>query len=436
MKKIQKSNEFLRIFNQKISSGKINKLSRQSKFIQRTPRKIDPSTFLMSIFISLIRTEISLTSFAITLGILKEQCISKQAIDKRINPFFIQFLELLLAHCISKVTKTVNNYIVPNFNRILIQDSTCIKLPSWLSSIFPGNRNKTGKEFSIAKIQAVIDIVHEQFVHLSLTPFTVNDQKASSNILSILRKGDLLIRDLGYFVISTLRDISNIGAYFLTRLRSGIVIYDLNNKKRLNLLKILKKRGKIDTYVLIGKDERLIVRLVAMPVDDGIANQRRRKAKKNRDRRLNPNKEHLGLLGWDIFILNADDSMISAENIAKLYGLRWRIEIIFKSWKSNFKIENIPNASAVRVQAHLLAMLIFITLFHTYIFANYYSQIYQQTQKHISILKLTRFIENFALVLYIPIVDDSIIKQQLAYHGVYEKRNDRLNFFQTFNLLS
>jgi hypothetical protein len=45
-------------------------------------------------------------------------------------------------------------------------------------------------------------------------------------------------------------------------------------------------------------------RLPALRLPDSVANARRHKARRNRDRRLNNNEECFQLLGWNIFITN------------------------------------------------------------------------------------------------------------------------------------
>jgi len=65
------------------------------------------------------------------------------------------------------------------------------------------------------------------------------------------------------------------------------------------------------------------MRLVILPFSLAQANKRRRKAKLDRDKRLNHSKEYYELLGYSIFITNIPQSMCSAKEIQELYGLRW-----------------------------------------------------------------------------------------------------------------
>ncbi len=81
---------------------------------------------------------------------------------------------------------------------------------------------------------------------------------------------------------------------------------------------MLKKRGNLDIEVFAGEAEKIPVRLVAIPVDDSIAEKRRRNLRNNRDKRMNPSKKHLFLLGWNLFISNVEKEKLSDKEIALL----------------------------------------------------------------------------------------------------------------------
>ena len=114
------------------------------------------------------------------------------------------------------------------------------------------------------------------------------------------------------------------------------VSYIFAGKKEIDLVMELKKKGFIDREVIVGKEYKLKVRLVAIPLPEAQANERIRKSRTDRDKRLNHSPEYDYLLGYSIFITNIEPVKCDAEQIRQLYRLRWRIEIIFKSWKFVF----------------------------------------------------------------------------------------------------
>lgn len=414
---------------QKLLLLSINKIAVESGFVKRKPIKIKPLELLLGFFIICLTGGNSLSAIATALGLLSGCCISKQAIDKRINEPFIKFLESVLAKTLlNNIGLKYKKSLRSKFKRILVQDSTNIQLDSKLAEHFPGSVNQSNKKIAILKIQAVFDLLTEQFCQFSTSPYTKNDQKASADILDFIIAGDLIIRDLGYFVLSVFKKIIKAGAFFLSRLRCDVLIYELNGNTQIDLLKLLKKHGQLDIDVLIGAKEKLPVRLVAIPVSEKVAAERRRKLKK--DRRNNPSKKLLALLGWNIFILNVDRKTLNVEQIEKLYGCRWRIEIVFKSWKSHFNIKNVPTASVIRVLSYIYAMLIFITIFQTYLFVNMYNKIYRSNSNQLSLLKLSKFCKDQIWAVMLFFNNPKIVQKQILYHCLYEKRNDRINYLQ------
>lgn len=434
MLSIRKADLLAGQLKQKLQLISINKIAVESGFVKRKPIKIKPLNFLLGFFIVILTGGNSLSDFAVALGFLSMCRISKQAIDKRIRQPLIQFLESLLAKVLSNnIDLRHKKSLRSQFNRIIVNDSTNIQLDSKLADYFPGNRNQSHKKTAILKIQAFFDLLNEQFCHLSFSPYTKNDQKASGDIIDIITAGDLIIRDLGYFVLSVLSQIRLLGAYFLSRLRYKVRIYELDGHTEIDLLKRLKKFPQLDIDVKIGAEENLPVRLIAVPVSEQVAAERRRKAK--RDRRNNPSKNHLALLGWNIFITNVDRNQLDTQQILKLYDCRWRIEIIFKSWKSHFGIKNMPKASLVRVLSYVYAMLIFITIFQTYLYVSLYNQLSNKNNNQLSLFKLSKFLKNqiWAIILFFD--NHEIVKEQIFYHCLYEKRNDRINYLQKIKSL-
>jgi hypothetical protein len=228
-------------------------------------------------------------------------------------------------------------------------------------------------------------------------------------------------------------------SFFLSRLKSNVSIFELDGKSPFNLLAAVKKYGSIDVDVCIGSTHRLPVRLVAQKLPEPVAAERRRKAKTNRDRRCKPSKQSLALLGWQILITNVDRNIWSAQNVCEVYGLRWRIEIIFKSWKSHFHMADVPKANAIRIKAYIYSALIFVTLFHALIFNTVSSKAKSHSNVHISRLKLSKFFKEqlwvIPLVLQKKIALNNFI-DQIIYHSCYEKRQNRVCYPEILAALS
>src|SRR5208283_2603813 len=183
------------------------------------------------------------------------------------------------------------------------------------------------------KIQVIFDLISNTFIYFEITPYTANDQSKAEDILKIAEEGDLVIRDLGYFALESFTMMNVKTIKYVSRLRNGVKIYDSVTKKEIDLLAILRIKGAFDGKVLLGSKEKVEVRLVVQQLPEEQANLRRYKAKTNRDKRLNHSKEYYELLGYTCYITTVDEKDFSAAEVQKVYGLRWRIENIFKCWK-------------------------------------------------------------------------------------------------------
>jgi len=120
-----------------------------------------------------------------------------------------------------------------------------------------------------------------------------------------------------------------------------------------------------------------------------------------------------------------------------IYGLRWRIEIIFKSWKSNLGFGKIHNVSNIQLKVILIARFIMILICTQYLFAPCRINIKKHFKKNISLLKVIRYLtRNPDKIMKIiaelegnPDVPGKHIIA-LARYCSYEKRIKRLNYEQ------
>lgn len=225
----------------------------------------------------------------------------------------------------------------------------------------------------------------------------------------------------------------------MSRYKHGISLFQSDGKTPFQLLKALKKYGTIDIDIVMASKEKVPVRLVALKLPENIANERRRKAKNNRDKRCKPNKEHMMLLGWEIFVTNVKENIWTSENVGEIYGLRWRIEVIFKAWKSHFHMADVPKGNITIVKAYILSALIVATLFHGLIYREAFINAQKVSIGHISILKLTQFFKEQLWAMALVFQKDTGLKtilRQICYHCVYEKRRNRMSYTEIVSALS
>ena len=412
--------------------------------MERTAKKITPLYFITASLLLITQPQISLTVLAVLLGLLSDQTVSKQAVDERLDPAAANFLKEVLGaalgSCLQRAKVLRPQFAWP-FARILVQDSTTIKLNEKLASLYPGGANQHGRTPGVLRLQAVFDLLTQRWLSFGLSPYVRNDQKASPDLLPLVQKHDLVLRDLGYFAIKVLEQIGQRGAWFLSRFYFRTAVFDLAGKP-IDLLALLRQKGKVDQWVLLGRHEKMRVRLVALPAPSHVANERRRKARAHLQNRCQLSKEYLALQNWTIFVTNVPAQILSAQQVMALYGQRWQIEIIFKGWKSHFHLEAVASTTTAQLlEVALYGKLLFITLTHPLTAASRSAG--GAAKAGVAVRYYSRLRINFligqclvSVVLeYWGIDVAKGLTRQMDYHGRYEKRK-RQNIFEKFCSLS
>ncbi len=428
---------------QVLATRVINKLSRQSGFCQRM-REITPIKFLTGFFMMASKGINTYEQWAKEIGKAdkKKKGVTKQAIWDRMTSGAVNFAKLVLQEKMTEQFKYIHQRtggIFAAFKNVYLQDSTYLSLPDELVKDFPGNNNDKHKRKAIAKIDTLYNFTKGTFSFFGLCSFAENDQRLAWSTLSFMKKGDLSIRDLGFFVLNALEEIRRLGAYFLTRKPFGVQVYDINTGERINLAKQLKKKGRMDKEVLVGSKEKIKMRLVAISLPADKADQRVRKAKCDRDKRLHHSKEYYTLLHYVIFLTNVPGEIWTTQQVADAYRLRWRIEIIFKTWKSGFNLGKLIHRGCTdktRVECIIYLMLLFMVIFQLRWYDYFAHHTLKRYGKHVSLLKLAKLITTFIEQIIMNSITETQLQKQILKHALYESRKDRIHTMEFYYSLA
>lgn len=411
-----------------LSSLVVEPLAKETSFCCRTPRKIASGHFVQALVSLASHAAFSLTLLAVHLGLLGGSTVSKQSVWERLGPKACEFLKLVLAQVLGRRAykwAALSVEAFQFFNRVLIEDSTFFSVPEGLKDHFPGASNNRGERKATAKIQAIFELLSRRFIFFGLSGFIRNDQAASPDVLRILRPKDLVLRDLGFYVVATLRKIADANAFFLSRLRLDSVLCDLRGKDLPSLLDLVRDCQVVDRWVCLGRAEKLPVRVVAVRLSEAVAAKRRRKAKNNRDKRCHPSKEYLELLGWAIFVTNVPKGVWSARQVARVYRVRWIIEVIFKACKSYLSLDKVHRQIA---QAELEA-LIYARLILAAIMVESYSicgLVEEEKRPPVSLLKMIKLLQAGLTGLILSLAKrkyEKLLAMQMDYHSRYDRRS-------------
>lgn len=430
---MQKNDFNLLMKNLNINNEKLLEIAFETGFIKRK-RLIYPLDFLSAICTESAIGIASYNDIAAHIDADTGLCVSRQAIWKKVTTpcedFFKKILALIITNKINPVfietIKTQHNY-----KRILVQDSTVIRLPMELFSEFSGVANGQSKVCN-ARVQCIYDLLSEQFVSFSIDPYSKNDLAAAPEI--ILEEGDLVLRDRGYLIMDEIQRHIDNNAHCIYRYKFNMILKDQLTEKQIDLFYILKKEKHLDMKIMLNNKAKTIVRLLAYPVSKEVADNRRMKAKKENKKK--PSKEYLASLSWSIYITTITDENIDYSFIYQAYSLRWRIEIIFKCWKSNMGFAKIHNVSKIQLNVWLLARFIMIIICAQLIFIHCRLIVKTVFNKDLSLLKLTNYLlrNTFRIANIMEEINNFVNKsgeciKALAKYCTYDKRN-RPNYQQ------
>lgn len=409
--------------------------------MKRTPKKIDAPKFLATICLLAQQYLPSYNNLASRFHVSFCVSASRQAFWKRVNNPCVLFFQAILEKLIvlkfnieelSDYTKTCP------YKRVLVQDSTIIRLPSRLFAKFSGVKNASATLCN-ARIQGVYDLLSGCFVSFSIDPYTKNDLTAAPEIE--LQEGDLVLRDRGYYINNEIQRHMENGADCIYRYKHKTLLFDSISGDTIDLLKELEKNNKLDMEVLLNNPKKTKVRLVAFPVKEEIGNKRRMKAIKESCSKGKLSPDVLKLMSWTIFITTIPKEKANFDELMAIYRLRWRIEIIFKIWKSHMRFAQVHNVSANQLNVILLSRFIMIVICVNVVFYSYFFKIRQVYGKYLSLTKLVSFlILNQDMLNQIIIIDrDNELKSRksilltLLRYCIYDTRK-RLNYCQFFEL--
>lgn len=319
--------------------------------------------------------------------------ISGQGIDQRYNQGARKYIQELVSEQLSsQVFQSIDVGWSSHFNRVTILDCTKFDISENLKEILPGFGGSASK--AGVCIQYELDVKSGEVNDLSIQSGKISDKKYAMHMIDSVQSGDLTIRDLGYFILDYFKNIQEKGAFFLSRLNPKVLVYQENESKlqKLDFAKLYQEMTKenltrLDMRVYIGEKEKYPVRLIIelMP-DEEVAKRLRNVNRENKKKGCRTSEKYKDRARFNLFITNITEGMLDGVTIAKIYRIRWQIELIFKVWKSVFGMNNIRQMKYDRLMC-LLGTRLLLILINWEVFMIERAFQFSQTGKLLSIHK-------------------------------------------------
>ena len=351
---------------QKVLEDIANEASLECGFVQRI-RKLSGDVFVKTLVFGWFEnTNASYSDLAHTARAIGPN-VTRQAIEKRMTFKAAATLKATLEAAATQSISTPPQKLplLNQFNGVYVQDSTTISLPDELRPIWKGGRGKNNHEKSALKLHLRFDILTGAFEHFQLTDGVTPDSKAEEHFETLPPKS-LRLADRGYWKLDTFEQLTQNDIYWISPYKARCCLYDEQGEP-MCLEKYLSSitSNTLDIPCFIGTKKQLRIRFIAIRRSEQETNAQRRHLK--REAKLKgrtPSDERLRLAGWDIYITNVDASLLTAEQIAPIYSIRWQIELMFKSFKSVGKINETRRNKAENILCEVYAKLITQVLRH------------------------------------------------------------------------
>jgi hypothetical protein len=295
--------------------------------------------------------------------------ITKQSIDGRFTEGAVAFVKEILKELLERqFSKVFCVDFLSQFNHVRIKDSTRFIVPDKLSKQFKGSGGSKGTSQACVSIQYEYDVRSGKVLDLNVTAGIRNDATDASETKTKINKGDLVIRDLGYFNLPVLTGFADQGASFISRLNTSILVYELDSTEKIGFKELYdqmcqKNQAQCDIQVLVGKGKLEQLRLIVEIVPEQVYEERVRKVnKQNKEKGYTTSEEYKARCRFNMFITNVPNEEFSIREAMMIYRLRWQVELMFKNWKTVCKINKIQPMKYERFACLLFAKLILILL--------------------------------------------------------------------------
>ena len=208
-----------------------------------------------------------------------------------------------------------------------------------------------------------IDLLNGRAIFSQLYSATEQDRDLGKNLVDLVRKRDLVLRDRGYFSLMEFSYIEGKRAYWLSRVPSNLIIRDEDGGELDQHL-----RGcagdTLDLMVKLGKSAHK-ARLIAIRATAAVARKNLKLAKEQASQKGKTlSKSQRLRCQWHLVTTNIPREKMPERSVSELYRCRWNIEIIFRAWKQSANLDQALNRTSNEdhFQVLMLAAMIYQVL--------------------------------------------------------------------------
>jgi Transposase DDE domain len=289
--------------------------------------------------------------------------VSPQALDQRFTPPAVACLSRTLDAALLRLVRAcpVAAPVLERFAGVYARDCSTIALPGALAGAWPGcGHGNPAVPSAAVKLHVGVELTGGQLEGLSLQPGRTSD-RCCAGTHAPLPEGALLLEDLGFFDVPRLRHYADQGAWVLSRAPTRLLVRpDGGPPRRVAVFLGGVPGERLDCWVTIGRRQKAWrCRLLAVRVPPEVEQQRRQRAEreaKSLGRAVSA--ERRALCAWTVLLTNAPRDLLRLEEALALRRLRWQIELLFRVWKDEGRVDETRGRKPYRVLCEVLAKLL------------------------------------------------------------------------------
>jgi hypothetical protein len=428
------------------STSHLQQKAVESGFYKRSSKLLPYQFFDILLYSASVESHCSLSQASCEINNSFGFTVSKQSIDERFNASAVKFVRSVFEKQLSnQINGSIEPEFLKKFQRVRIKDATRFDLPEHLKGYFKGYGGKFTSAAAVG-IQYEYDIRNGAILDFDLTDAIRQDSTDAKEKTGDIQAGDLIIRDLGYFSSDVIKEIYKRNAYFVSRLNAKMLIYEPNHQEicfsKLYAWMSQHKISHLQKHVLMGKDLLMPARLVIDIVPEEIYQKRLKKIEaSNRKKGHQTTNDYKARARFNLLVTNTENDQIEDQHLYQLYKLRWQIELIFKTWKSTYKIDKLHSMKPHRFICTLYAKLLLLLINHQ-IINTVQKRLFEQYRKILSQSKCfktllrhfpkTRMLLTFEQGQIKDFISD--IASMFSKNHWLEKRRKRSNYEEIFEL--
>jgi IS4 transposase len=316
-------------------------------------RKVDPVALLWSLILGFaLGKDRTIAALRRAYEKATKTTLVPSAFYDRFTPTLVRFLVRVLQFVIDKVaepTQAAQAYLAA-FKDVVAIDATVIRLHELLARAFPGCRTNHTK--AALKLHVVMSARGGGPRTVKITDERKNDGRTLRVGKWVAQK--LLLFDLGYFRYQLFDCIDRNKGFFLTRLKvnANPLITAAHRAWRGASVKIVGER----LQDVLGRLQRKVIDVEIEANFSRRVYSGKRSGAKARFRLVGVFNEETDR--YHLYVTNLPADKFPAEAVAAIYRARWAVELLFKSLKSDFALEDLPSSKKHIVEALVYATII------------------------------------------------------------------------------